>query len=251
MIRVLGFDCMDLGNSADLDPAYIAEHIEDEAERLNRIQRETGVKFIDAALQVQPPFANNHPDAERRASYRRLLGSFFELAERIGLDGVSLSPGQYWPNESRKDSFERGAEELDWAVREGQERGIKIRIEPHIRSITWTPDLAVEMVRLVPGLSLTIDHSHFVFYDLPYAQVAVMHPYGTHWHARQARPGELQCRWEVGEIDFELIVRDLQDHQYDGVICLEYVHSPWMQQDNVDCVRETIFLRNHLGNLLE
>ncbi len=249
--RTLGFECMDLGSSADLDLVYIADHLDDEVERLNRIQRETGVRFIDAVPQATPPFANNHPDARHRTLHRRLLGAFFDLAQRIGLDGVSLSPGRYWPSEAPKDSFKRGAEELRWAVTEGQERGLKIRIEPHVRSITWTPELAVEMVKLVPGLSLTIDHSHFAFFDLPYEQIEIMHPYATHWHARQARPGELQCRWEVGQIDFARIATDLRSRQYDGVICLEYVHSPWMQQDNVDCVRETVLLRNHLRELLD
>ena len=31
---------------------------------------------------------------------------------------------------------------------------------------------------------------------------------------------------------------------YDGLVCLEYVHSAWMRQDNVDCLAETVALRD-------
>jgi sugar phosphate isomerase/epimerase len=147
-------------------------------------------------------------------------------------------------------SFERAAGELRWAVEEAKRHGLQLRIEPHIQSVTWTPELAVEMCRRVPGLSLTVDHSHFVFHGIPYEQIAVMHPYGTHWHARQARPGEVQSRFQDGIIPFDRILSDLTDRGYDGVLCLEYVHGEWMAQDRVDCVTETIRLRDQLLSLL-
>jgi sugar phosphate isomerase/epimerase len=250
IVRALGFGCMDLGSSQDFDPAYIAKNVADEASRFRKIRGETGIRFVDAVPIVEPAFSSNHPSDDVRAEYRRTLLSFFDFAELIQLTGVTLSAGRFWPSEPAEVSKQRSADELGWAVTQGKERGLEVRIEPHVRGITWTPELAVEMVQMVPGLSLTIDHSHFVINDLPYEQIAMMHPYGTHWHARQARPGELQCRWEVGEVDFERILGDLSHGAYDGVMCLEYGHSEWMQQDNVDCVHETVVLRDHLRTLL-
>jgi sugar phosphate isomerase/epimerase len=251
--RALGLDYLDLGNAGDLDPIYIADHVEDEAARFNRIRRETGITYVDCFPQVAEnglPFTNNHPDSAVRARDRAIWHGFFAFAMAIGLDGVTLSPGRYWEQELPEASFARAAEELRLVVADGTRFGLKVRIEPHVESVTWRPDLAVAMVEAVPGLSLTIDHSHFVFHALPYAQIAVMHPYGTHWHARQARPGEIQARGEDGQIDFARIVADLRAQGYDGVICLEYTGGSWMTPHPIDCLTETVALRDALRSYL-
>jgi sugar phosphate isomerase/epimerase len=251
--RALGLEYMDLGNGADLDPVHISAHSIDEAARFNRIRQETGVAYVDCFPQVSEdglPFTNNHPDAAVRERYRAIWQGFFRFAALIGLDGVTLSPGRYWPGESPQASFDRAAEELRWAVAEGARHGLKVRIEPHIESVTWRPELVLAMLEAVPGLTLTLDHSHFIFHALPYEQIAVMHPHGTHWHARQARPGEAQSRGRDGQIDFARIIRDLHTQGYDGVVCLEYVNGAWMRQDNVDCLAETVALRDELRGYL-
>jgi sugar phosphate isomerase/epimerase len=102
----------------------------------------------------------------------------------------------------------------------------------------------------VPGLSLTLDHSHFVFHGIPYEQIAAMHAHGTHWHARQAALGRLQTGLEQGEIDFQRIVGDLVADGYDGVIALEVVHTSWLQLDGQDVLSETVRLRDQLRELL-
>lgn len=251
--RALGIEYLDLGNGVDLDPRYIAAHPDQEAARLNRIRQETGITYVDCFPQVSTdglPFTNNHPDPAVRHDHRAIWQGFFPFAAKIGLGGVSLSPGRYWVGESPQASFDRAAEELRWAVAEGAGHGIAVRIEPHIESVTWRPELAVAMVEAVPGLGLTVDHSHFIFHALPYEQIAALHPYGTHWHARQARPGEAQSRGVDGQIDFRRIVRELVGQDYDGVICLEYVHGAWLGQDHVDCLTETVRLRDELRGYL-
>ncbi len=251
LIRALDLDYMDLGNAIDLDPSYIAQYPLEEAERFRRIAAKTGIHFVDCFPQWRPDdFSNNSPDPNLLSSIRRTWAGFFRFAAAIGLRGITLSPGCYWPGEPATASFERGADELRWAVAEARGHELHLRIEPHIQSVTWTPELAVEMCHRVPGLSLTIDHSHFTFHGIPYEQIAATHPYGTHWHARQARPGEAQCRFHDGAIPFERIVDDLRTQGYDGIICFEYVHSSWMAQDRVDCVTETIQLRDQLQSLL-
>ncbi len=251
--RALGFDYMDLGNGGDLDPLYIAAHPDEEAARFNRIRDQTGITYVDCFAQVSEDglaFTNNHPDAGVRGRYRDVWRGFFRFAQAIALDGVTLSPGRYWDGQTVQADFDRAAEELRWAVEEGARQALKIRIEPHIESVTWRPELVLEMVRAVPGLSLTLDHSHFIFHALPYEQIAVMHPHGTHWHARQACPGQAQSSGAHGQIDFARIASDLRERSYDGVICLEYVNGAWMSQDNVDCLSETVRLRDELRGYL-
>ena len=248
IIRVLGFERMDIGNAPDLNPMDAALHTEDTVSYLRRVQAEAGLRFIDVFPQLpQPP---NHPDPEARRLSRERLGAWFDIAERAGLEGITLTPGRYWPGHSAKEDFERAAEEMRWAVSEGQKRGLLVRIEPHVSSVTWTPFLAVQMVQQVPGLTLTLDHSHFIFHDMPYEHIALMHPYGTHWHARQAKPGDICCSTEVGRIDFQRIVRDLQASGYNGTICLEFTPGLWMAQGYVDCVSETLALTRQLREYL-
>ena len=156
------------------------------------------------------------------------------------------APAGFGTASRRRQSFDRAAEELRWAVREGGAYGLAVRIEPHIESVTWRPELVLAMLDAVPGLTLTLDHSHFIFHGLPYEQIAVMHPYASHWHARQARSGEAQSRGSRGRIDFARIVQELRERGYDGVICLEYVHGAWLHQDGVDCLTENVAMRDEL-----
>ena len=250
IIRALGLDRMDLGNNRDFDPVYIAAHPEDEAARLNRLKAQTGLTFVDAFPQVGPAYSLNHPDPALRAESRRVLTACLDFAAAIGLAGVTLTPGRYWAGQTPAEDFERGAEELRYFVAEGQRRGLHLRIEPHIESITWTPELTLAMLAAAPGLSLTLDYSHFVFHAIPDEHLAVLDPYATHWHARQAGPGLGQAATDQGTIDFGRIVRGLRARGYAGTLCLEYVHGAWLGMNRTDCVTETVRLRDELRGLL-
>ena len=246
IIKALGIDYMDLGNGPDFNPDYIADHVKEESARLVKIKEETGITYIDAFPQFKDSFTLNHPERDKREENHRVLSMFFKLAEIIGLKGVTLSPGKCWVGEASQISFQRSIKELNWAVAAGSKYKLKIRIEPHIQSVTWRPKLAVKMVQEVPGLTLTIDYSHFIFHGIPQEQIAIMHPYGSHWHARQAKLGQAQCKTNKGEINFEKIIENLKKQGYEGFICLEYVNNNWMGLDNVDCVTETIKLKKQL-----
>lgn len=248
IIRALGFERMDLGNAPDLHPVEAGQDIDATVAYLNDIKAKTGVRFIDIFPQL--PTQPNHPDPDARKKSREGLAAWFEIAARVGLEGVTLTPGRYWPGHTADEDFARAAEEMRWAVGEGQKRGIYTRIEPHVSSVTWTPFLAVQMAQEAPGLTLTIDHSHFIFHDIPYEHIALMHPYGTHWHARQARPGNICCATDQGKIDFQRIVQDLQAANYQGTICLEFTPGLWMTGGYVDCVSETVALTQQLQEYL-
>ncbi len=249
IIRALGFERMDLGNAPDVDPIHTAQHPAEAIAHLNRIKVETGVQYIDVFPQL-PGLPLNHPDPERRRVSREHLRPWFDIAARVGCQGITLGPGSYWPGRSVEEDFALACEELRWCVAQGEEYGLLTRIEPHVSSVAWTPFAAVEMVQRVPGLSLTLDHSHFVFHDIPYEHIALMHPYGTHWHARQAAPGEICTPTDRGTVDFARIVRDLKTQGYEGTIALEFTPGLWMTSGYVDCVSETIALTAQLREWL-
>lgn len=246
IIRALGLDYMDLGNAKDLDPVYIAANTAAEAERFNRLKAETGVTFVDAFPHVTPAFSLNHPDPAMRAAHRPVMTAFFDFAVLMDLSGVTVSPGRYWPGSTPQADFDRGAEELRWLVDQAARRGLPLRIEPHIESVTFTPTLTLDMLAAVPGLTLTLDYSHFVFHGAPLDQIAVLDEHATHWHARQAALSQANCAFAQGTIDFDRIVAGMKARRYAGGLCLEYVHGTWASMDKIDCVTETVLLRDYL-----
>jgi sugar phosphate isomerase/epimerase len=157
IVRALGLAHMDLGNARDFDPVDIAAHVADEAGRLNQIRAETGVTFVDVFPHLPPSFSTNHPDPDVRARHRTQWAALMDFAAAIGVAGVTFSPGRYWPGESPADDFDRAAEERRHLVAAGSRRGLVVRMEPHLDSVAWTPELAQQMLAAVPGLSLTLD----------------------------------------------------------------------------------------------
>ena len=248
--RALGIEVMDLGNGRDLDPVTVASDPKGTAERVLDVGRRAGMSFHDAFPQATDKHITNTPDEQEYAHQRRVYEGWIAFAAEAGLNGISLSPGKYWAGLSVEEAYVRGREQLRSLARTAGERGVTLRIEPHVESVTWSPELALRMLDDVPGLSLTLDHSHFVFHGIPYEQIAVMHPHGTHWHARQAALGRLQTGLEQGEIDFQRIVGNLVADGYDGVIALEVVHTPWLQLEGQDVLGETVWLRDLMRDLL-
>ena len=248
--RALGLETLDLGNGRDLDPVVVARNPESEAERIRAIAERTGIRFHDAFPQATDKHITNTPDVEEYVHQREVYAGWLRFARLAGLDGISLSPGTYWPGLSAREAFNRGRDQLRSLAEVAVREGIRLRIEPHLDSVTWTPELALEMVREVPGLSLTIDHSHFIVHGIPYEEIARMHPYGTHWHARQAALSRLQTSTAEGDIDFQRVVADLTRDGYDGVIAIEYVYTPWLDLTHQDVLRETVTLRDELHGYL-
>ena len=93
-------------------------------------------------------------------------------------------------------------------------------------------------------------YSHFVVHAIPAEHIARLDPYATHWHARQAAPGQAQARTAQGTIDFAGIFARLTARGYDGTVALEYVHGDWMGMDRLDCLTETVLLRDELRHYL-
>ncbi len=248
--RALGISVMDLGNGRDLDPEAVAADPHRAAERVQAVGARHGMRFVDAFPQATDKHITNTPDEQEYAHQREVYAGWIDFAAAAGLDGITLSPGKYWPGLDAETAYLRGREQLRPLAERAAARGVRLRIEPHVESVTWSPELALRMADDVPGLTFTIDHSHFVFHGMTYEHIAAMHPRGTHWHARQAALGQLQARFEDGEIDFARIVRGLQASGYQGVIALEVVHVPWLNLDRHDVLGETVRLRDHLRGIL-
>lgn len=255
IVRTLGFECMDLGErTSDFDVMQIVKNPRSSARELSGIRRDTGVRFSDCFFMPYDEsdriVAVNDPDKRVRARYIETAERFLDFAAEAGIAGITFGPGVYHPDEPPRSSVDRSAEMLSQLVGIADEREVQVRFEPHAGSVAPTPAATLEILSLVSGITLTLDHSHFVLYGEPYETIRPLHEHASHFHARQAALGRIQCPVSEGTTDFGRVIADLRAQAYDGTICVEYIHSNWCGAEPVDCVTETVLLKRELDRAL-
>jgi sugar phosphate isomerase/epimerase len=229
----------DLGRGARLDAATLGASTRLQG-RLRRAAEAEGIRFTD--LFVVPPHDLGAAAAGARRENRAVVAAAVRAARRIGVPGVTLSPG--------RDSFERACVELRALVDVAGSDRLRLSVEPHLESVAETPERARELVETVPGLALTLDYSHFIAGGHPQASVEPLHRHAAHVHLRQARPGRLAAPAEDGTVDFARVLALLHDAGYAGALTVEYVPAEWRDQHLVDSERENERLRAHVERLI-
>ena len=139
-------------------------------------------------------------------------------------------------------SLPRCQEELAWRVETAKSANIVFAIEPHIGSIVDTPEKAMKLVESVPGLTLTLDYTHFTKTGVPDSRVEPLITSASHFHARGAKQGALQTVLSENTIDYRRIVGEMKRVGYEGFIGIEYIWMEWENCNRSDNVSESIQL---------
>lgn len=213
-----------------------------------RLARESLVP-ADIFLQVHENFveyAVNHPEKRRRKFARQQFLRTLDYAAEAGSKHITILPGVIFKSESRAASLARAAGELSWRVEQVAAMKLTVAVEPHVGSITNTPERALELAALVPGLGFTLDYAHFTRAGIPDSRIEPLAARATHFHARCARKGRLQSSLRENTIDFGRALKALSKNRFNGSIALEYVWIDWEHCNEVDVLSETIRLRSHL-----
>src|SRR5207247_2268690 len=198
--------------------------------------------FSDRAL--------NHKDESIR---RRNIAEFHAVVEfchQAGIPSVTMLPGvpqEGWPASK---ALEMSAEALNEMAQIGRAPGVRVLFEAHVGSILESPGQTLAFVQANPAVKLTLDYAHFIWNGYSQPQIDVLAPYAGHVHLRQAAPRVLQARWADGTIDFPAVIRVVHQGGYEGYFALEYEHDPWLDNDRVDVVCETIKMRDAVRALL-
>jgi sugar phosphate isomerase/epimerase len=187
----------------------------------------------------------NTPDPAQRRHNRERFSAYLAYAAAVGAEGLTLSPGKPWA-EMGDGGVHLACEELAVYAGWARGRGLRLSVEPHLDSIAAEPESAARLVERVPGLTLTIDYSHFVARGIDQAAVHPLLPLAGHVHVRQAAPGKLQAADDEGVIDFDPVLERLAGLGYRGALTLEYLWSPWQGMNRIDVVTETLRLRRRL-----
>ncbi|MDG3006092.1 sugar phosphate isomerase/epimerase family protein [Paludisphaera mucosa] len=252
LIALLDFQGVDVGlfeGRSHLWPSRVFEDLRGSARTLAGKLRDRGLEAADIYLQTAPDFvslAPNHPDPAKRKQARDWFERAVEFATECGARHVSALPGVAFEEEPAADSWRRCCDELAWRCEAARAQGVVFSVEAHVGSIAPTPAAAAELVRDVPGLTLTLDYTHFTRDGRPDSEIEPLIAHSSHFHARCARPGRLQTSFKENAIDYGRVLDVMKQVGYSGFVGVEYVWIDWEHCNEVDNLSETILLRDHL-----
>ena len=252
LISMLEFDGVDIGlfeGRSHLHPSKEFKSPAKSGAALKRKLSARDLKCADIFLQTDPDFsryAANHPDAARRRHARDWFLKTLDYAAAAGAKHVTTLPGVVFDGESPSVSWDRCCQELAWRVEKARESKMIFSIEAHVGSIVPDPAGALRLVQSVPGLTLTLDYTHFTRSGLPDSASEPLLAHATHFHARGARKGRLQTSLQNNTIDYARVLRVMAKTGYRGYVGVEYVWIDWEHCNEVDNLSETIQLRDIL-----
>jgi len=255
LIALIEFRAVDIGlfeGRSHLWPSREFKQLDKSAALLKRKLADRGLVAADVFLQTAPEFvslAPNRADARRRRKSRDLFSKTLDYALGCGSRHVSALPGVHFPDESLADSLARCSDELAWRCEQATARGVTFSVEAHIGSIVSRPKGALKLVKNTPGLTLTLDYTHFTRLGIADAEVEPLLAYATHFHTRGARKGRLQTSFHENTIDYARVWRLMHATGYRGYVGIEYVWINWEHCNEVDNLSETILYRDFFRGL--
>jgi sugar phosphate isomerase/epimerase len=233
LIAMLGFEGVDIGlfeGRSHLQPTTQFRNLRKNARALGRKLAERGLRPADIFLQMAP----------------ELFLQTLEYTRECGGEHVSALPGVFFPQEPRAASFGRCCEELAWRCEQAHSEGITFAVEAHIGSLVPAPKDALRLLQATPGLTLTLDYTHFVRRGIGEAEIEPLIAYASHFHARGARKGRLQASFKQNTIDYARILSVMKNVGYRDYIGIEYVWTDWEHCNEVDNLSEVILLRDFI-----
>jgi sugar phosphate isomerase/epimerase len=252
LIALLEFDGVDIGlfeGRSHLWPSQVFDAPAKAGARLGRKLADRGLRCADVFLQPDPSFAAyaiNHPEPARRRRARDWFLKTLDYAAAAGARHVTCLPGVFFESERPAESWGRCCDELAWRVAQPRNHRIVFGVEAHVGSIAPRPKAALRLVNAVPGLTLTLDYTHFTRCGIPDTAIEPLVERASHFHARGARKGRLQAALKQNTIDYARVLQVMRKTNYPGYVGVEYVWIDWEHCNEVDILSETIQLRDLL-----
>lgn len=251
LVALLDLDGIDIGlfeNRSHLQPSVMFKNVTKNAGILRQKLDDAGIVAADIFLQCDAefePMASNHPDEMVRQKARQWFLDSLEFSAICGAKHTTGLPGVYFEREAADISYGRACEEMAWRTEKAKELGITFSIEPHIGSIVSDPKSAEKLVKDVPGLTLTLDYTHFKKIGMSDSEVEPLIKYATHFHVRGAAKGFLQTSFKDNKIDYKRVLEVMKDTGYSGYLGIEYIWIDWENCNKVDNVAEVIQFRDY------
>lgn len=250
LIAELGFEGVDLGlysPNLPVTPAMVREDPPLWAgmlrERLASRGLEVADVFVIPSLDLEEMSVNN-PDPAQQERAAAFFHDMLDFVVHLGALGMSMIPGTRFGDEPWDAAIRRSAEGLQWRVEAAAARGVRLSVEPAVRSHVATPERLWHLLHLVPGLELTLDYAQFTVQGIADAEVEPFLARARHSHCRGARTGVIQARFQDNTIDFGRIIQRMHEIGYDGYFAMEYVYDERPGYSECDNLQETMLFRD-------
>ena len=157
------------------------------------------------------------------------LSALVSLADQFAVRVITL------PSLGADKPISQEVERMKRLVEIADGKGVRLGVETHVGTLTENPETALELVRSVPGLGLTLDVSHYYCNGFEKAAETLL-PYVYHVHVRDCgRTTEnIELPFGEGLCDFEHWFNLLHHAQYAGNVTVEYIDLPGIRFDHVD-----------------
>ncbi|MCC7449094.1 MAG: sugar phosphate isomerase/epimerase [Anaerolineae bacterium] len=246
--RALGFDRVALSafhnrGHASYEPDELGANPQKAADDLLPRLDKYGFQVVDLFVQFNDSFygrSMNEPDPAIRQKNIESFKGIVRFCQLTNIPGITLLPGMAHVEASFEQNMDIAGETYRQLIAIAQPAGIEVRFEPHMQSLTDTPERAQMLIERAPGLKVTLDYSHFVLQYVDVERIHKLIPHTGFVHVRQARPGKLQTRHAEGTIDFADIIKRLKAVNYQGSFGLEYVCGGWFDCNQQDTITETL-----------
>jgi sugar phosphate isomerase/epimerase len=252
MLELKGVDIGLFEGRSHLWPSREFKNLRRAARSLKKKLGDRGLVAADIFMQVGEYFAEyavNHPQTARRRKARDWFGKTLEYAAAVGASHVTGLPGVLFAEESRAASWNRAIDELAWRVEQARAHKLVYGVEAHIGSLAPRPKTAARLIGDVPGLTLTLDYTHFTKIGLPDGEIEPLVQHASHFHVRGGRKGRLQERFAHNTIDYQRVAKVMQKTGYRGWLGIEYVWIDWEHCNECDNLSETVLYRDFLRGL--
>lgn len=251
LISMMGFEGVDIGlfeGRSHLQPSSEFPDLKKNAEKLSKKLKQFGLVAADVFLQCDNDFslyAINHTDKKRREFAKDWFVKALEYASILEGHHVTILPGVEISSDYQSD-FERAVDELGWCVEKAKEFGVTLGVEAHVGSLVQHPNQAADLIKKTEGLTLTLDFTHFVRLGAAESDYMPLIEYASHFHARNASPGQIQTVSKENVIDYDKVVLLMIEQKYPGFVGIEFFWSEWENGNRVDNISETILLKNYI-----
>jgi sugar phosphate isomerase/epimerase len=175
---------------------------------------------IEDGSRVQP----NDPDPTRRRAMLEAFRKVCECGVEAGLSHIMGVPGEVAANDAPDHGMSISLDTLPKMQEIAARAGIGFTIEPHTGSLLTTPDTVLAMLKELPGLTLSLDYSHFIGAGFKPEELLPLHPHIKHIHAKPARNGVPKCLFYDGDDYYEILLKDLLARGWDGVMAMECMY---------------------------
>lgn len=254
LTKAMGFKGVDIAGfhnrgRCSLEPDEVAADPRSHADRLNRLLDQYELEAVDFFPQFGASLderAFNSPDPAVRQQNQTAFQGIITFCKLVGIPGFTISPGMHHPDRSYNENLDTTAEALNALTDIAGEQNIAVRFEPHVMSVVDTPERALALLERTPQATVTLDYSHFTLQYIPDERIHPLLAHTDHFHIRPARPGKLQSRLDENTIDFVDIVNRLKALNYQRCLSVEFVCMTWYDCNQVDCLTETIFVKDLL-----